>query len=79
MLEAIQSLTMNSKLFGRAIDTANPFEMPIWASLCWNALIWALNWVKEKVRAGLPGMMTAVESDCLANELERVDMTGSCR
>ena len=66
---------MNSKLFGKAIDTADPFEIPRAASFCWNELIWAFNWVKEKDSADFPGIITAVESDCLGNELERVDMT----
>lgn len=66
---------MNSKLFGRAMDTADPFEMPRAASFCWNELMWAFNWAKEKVSADLPGIITAVESDCLGIELKRVDMT----
>jgi hypothetical protein len=30
--------------------------------------------VKETVSADFPGIITAVESDCLGNEFERVDM-----
>jgi hypothetical protein len=67
-------LTINSILFGSAIDTAAPCEMPNLASFSWNEDIWAFNCVNVRVMGLSPGMITAIEFDCFGNEFERVVM-----
>lgn len=72
--DAARKETMKAYELGRAMETADWGATPSLASFCWKADTSAASCLYETVKAGLPGTMTAVESDEWENVFASVDI-----